>query len=105
MMGMQMSEQLPDVTYWLALEISKNEQLIDLDRVYQGSAELDYLYQLLTSKAKMHWWNHYGVQLNPVVINNAFFRAVALLHDRHLEFSRARNGQETIWVKELLHIS
>ncbi|SBS34372.1 hypothetical protein MSP8887_02945 [Marinomonas spartinae] len=104
-MGMQMSEQLPDVTYWLALEISKNDQMINLDKVYQGSVELDYLYQLLTSKAQQHWWQTYGVQLNPVIVNNAFFRAVALLHERHLEFSRLRKGAETQWVKELLHLN
>lgn len=103
-MGMQMSEQLPDVTYWLALQIAKNEPVIDLDSVYQGSVELDFLYQLLTSKAQNHWWNMYGVELSPVTVNNAFFRAIALLHERNLEFKRARTTSETEWVKELLHL-
>lgn len=103
-MGMQMSEQLPDVTYWLALQIAKNEQVIDLDSVYQGSVELDFLYQLLTSKAQLHWWSSYGIELNPVTVNNAFFRAIALLHERNLEFARSRNSNETAWVKDLLHL-
>ena len=102
-MGAQMGEQLPDLTYWLALEIAKNEPVVDFNMIYQGSLELDFLYQLLTSKAQRHWWNTYGVELNPVTINNAFFRAVAMLHQRNVEFSQSRNAAETLWVKELLH--
>lgn len=103
-MGKQVSDELPDVTYWLALQIAKNEHVIDLDSAYQGSAELDVLYQLLTSKAQLYWWRHYGIELSPVMVNNAFFRAVAMLHERRLEFNRSRHSADTGWVKELLHL-
>jgi hypothetical protein len=102
-MGVYKSETLPDVTYWLALEIAKVDPIVDLDVMYKGSLELDFLYQLLTSKVQLHWWRVYGVQLSPVIINNAFFRAVAMLHNRNIEFTRSRDSNETMWVKELLN--
>jgi hypothetical protein len=101
-MGIHKSEILPDVTYWLALEIAKVDPVVDLDVMYKGSLELDFLYQLLTCKVQQHWWKAYGVQLSSVIVNNAFFRAVAMLHNRHIEFSRSRNADETLWVRELL---
>jgi len=70
-MGVHKSETLPDVTYWLALEIAKVDPIVDLDVIYKGSLELDILYQLLTSKAQQHWLHMYGVQLSPIIINNA----------------------------------
>ena len=101
-MGIHKSETLPDVTYWLALEIAKVDPVVDLDVMYKGSLELDFLYQLLTCKVQQHWWQAYGIQLSPVIVNNAFFRAVAMLHNRNIEFSRSRNTDETVWVRELL---
>ncbi|KZN12365.1 hypothetical protein [Marinomonas sp. TW1] len=101
-MSSQKSETLPDVTYWLALEIAKVDPVVNLDVMYRGSMELDYLYQVLTSKAQHYWWQEHGVKLSPVMVNNAFFRAIAMLHHRHLEFDRSRQTEETAWVKELL---
>ncbi|TYL47716.1 hypothetical protein [Marinomonas sp. IMCC 4694] len=101
-MSIQKSETLPDVTYWLALQIAKVDPVVDLDVMYKGSLELDFLYQLLTCKAQQHWWRNYAVALSPVVVNNAFFRAVALLHNRNIEFNRSRNTDETVWVRDLL---
>ncbi|RDL46222.1 hypothetical protein DN730_02930 [Marinomonas piezotolerans] len=103
-MSTQTNDLLPDVTYWLTLQISKSEPGIDLEQVYQGTVELDYLYQVLTSKAQQHWWSNYGVELSPVTVNNAFFRAIAVLHDRNIEYQRSRNRAETDWVRELLHL-
>ena len=99
-----MKDQLADVTYWLALQISKSDPAVNLDEIYQGSVELDYLYQTLTNKAQHHWWTENGVELSPMLVNNAFFRAVASLYERNLEFSRSRNCKETDWVKGLLHL-
>ncbi|WP_233402880.1 hypothetical protein [Marinomonas transparens] len=99
-----MSEELSDLTYWLALEIAKHDPIVDFNVIYEGSLELDFLYQLLTSKAQRYWWDTFGVELNPVTINNAFFRAIAMLHQRNVEFSQSRNVAETEWVKELLHL-
>ncbi|MFQ3186675.1 MAG: hypothetical protein ACI8Q3_001712 [Marinomonas primoryensis] len=101
-MGVHKSETLPDVTYWLGLEIAKVDPVVDLDVMYKGSLELDFLYQLLTSKAQQHWSRVYGIQLSPIIINNAFFRAISMLHNRNIEFTRSRNSKETMWVKELL---
>ncbi len=101
-MGMHKSETLPDVTYWLALEIAKVDPVVDFEAMHKGSLELDFLYQLLTAKVQQHWWQQHGIKLNPVVVNNAFFRAVAMLHNRNIEFCRSRNAEETVWVKELL---
>ncbi|TDP00008.1 hypothetical protein [Marinomonas balearica] len=103
-MSKHTTEQLPEVTYWLALQIAKSKPSIDLEKVYEGTIELDYLYQVLTNKAQQHWWSSFGVELNPVTVNNAFFRAIAILHDRNLEYKRSRGGKETVWVKELLHL-
>ncbi|NVK73171.1 hypothetical protein C0J08_10410 [Marinomonas sp. CT5] len=103
-MSVHKSETLPDVTYWLALEIAKVDPVVDLDVMYKGSLELDFIYQLLTTKAQQHWWQHHGVQLSPVIVNNAFFRAIAMLHNRSVEFNRSRNLDETVWVRELLHL-
>lgn len=101
-MGIHKSETLPDVTYWLALEIAKVDPVVDLETMHKGSLELDFLYQLLTAKAEQHWWKKFGVRLNPIVVNNAFFRAVAMLHNRNVEFARSRNAEETVWVRDLL---
>ncbi len=103
-MATQKSDQLPDVTYWLALQIANSDPAVDLDSACQGSVELDVLYQLLTSKAQLHWRCSYGIELSLVTVNNAFFRAIAMLRDRHAEFARLRRGSETGWVKELLHL-
>ena len=102
-MDMHKGENLPDVTYWLTLEIAKVDPVVDLDVMYKGSLELDFLYQLLTCKAQQYWWRVYHVKLSPVVINNAFFQAISSQHNRNIEFIRSRNTKETIWVKELLH--
>ncbi|MGO2355178.1 MAG: hypothetical protein ACTH58_10640 [Marinomonas foliarum] len=102
-MSIHKSETLPDVTYWLALEIAKVDPVVDLDAMYKGSLELDFLYQLLTCKAQQYWWQEYGIQLSPVIVNNAFFRAIAMLHNRNIEFTRSRNREETVWVRELLN--
>ena len=45
-MSTNMNDLLPDVTYWLTLQIAKSEPGIDLEQVYQGTVELDYLYQV-----------------------------------------------------------
>ncbi|GAB3475553.1 hypothetical protein [Marinomonas epiphytica] len=103
-MSLSNYQVLPDVTYWIALEISKKNYQVNLDYVYQGSIELDYLYQLLTSQAILHWRNNYGVELGPVTVNNAFFKAVGILNERDLEFRRSRVESETSWVKDLLHL-
>ncbi|MCO4784737.1 hypothetical protein [Marinomonas atlantica] len=103
-MGTQMNDLLPDVTYWLTLQIARSDPGIDLEQVYQGTVELDYLYQVLTSKAQQHWWSEYGIELSPVTVNNAFFRAIAVLHDRNIEYKRSKNRSETDWVRELLHL-
>lgn len=103
-MGIVNNDKLSDVTYWMALEISKSHYVVDLDAIYRGSLELDYLYQLLTTKATQHWRQVYGVELTPVMVNNAFFRAVGILQDRQTEFERSRNKRETNWVKALLHL-
>ncbi len=85
-------------------QISKSDPPVNLDEIYQGSVELDYLYQTLTNKAQHHWWTENGIELSPMLVNNAFFRAVASLYERNLEFSRSRNCKETDWVKGLLHL-
>ena len=100
-----MKDQLADVTYWLALQIAKCDPPVNLDEIYQGSLELDYLYQILTTKACNHWRSQFHIELTPVTINNAFFRAIALLYERNLEYARSRNGAETVWVRDLLHLS
>ncbi|MFT2111614.1 hypothetical protein [Marinomonas sp. 2405UD68-3] len=99
-----MKDKLADVTYWLAMEIAKNDPPVNLDEIYQGSLELDYLYQVLTNKAQGYWQSAHSEELTPVLVNNAFFRAIALLYDRNLEYERSRNAKETIWVKDLLHL-
>ena len=43
-MGMHKSETLPDVTYWLALEIAKVDPVVDFEAMHKGSLELDFLY-------------------------------------------------------------
>lgn len=101
-MGTDKNQTLPDVTYWLVLEIMKVNPVVDINAMYKGSLELDFLYQVLTAKAKMHWYKMYGVQLGPVIMNNAFFRAMTMLHNRNIEFDRSRNSVETVWVKSLL---
>jgi hypothetical protein len=101
-MGIHKNETLPDISYWLALEISKVNPIVDLDLTHKESLELDLLYQLLSIKAKQHWKQTHGVELSPVMINNAFFRAISILHERDLEFCRSRNAEETLWVKSLL---
>lgn len=103
-MGTKTSDQLTDVTYWLVLQLANNEQVIDLNSAYKGSTELDVLYQILTSKATLYWWKNYNIELSLVTVNNAFFRAIAILHDRNIEFDRTRKGAATEWVKELLHL-
>lgn len=100
-----MSDQLVDVSYWLILQISQKEPAVDLNKIYQGSIELDHLYQILTTKAQHYWWVHYDIELSAVSLNNAFFRALSFLHDRHVEYARLRSTKETIWVKELLHLN
>lgn len=100
-----MTDKLADVTHWLALEIAKCEPAVNLDEIYQGSLELDYLYQILTSKAQLNWRALYHEELTPVLVNNAFFRAIAMLYERELEFARSRNTAETVWVKDLLHLT
>ena len=104
-LGELMRDQLADVTYWLAMQVAKSDPAVNLDEIYQGSLELDYLYQILTSRAQYHWRHQYNVELTPVLVNNAFFRAIALLYERNLDFARSRNSTETGWVKELLHLS
>ena len=99
-----MKDKLADVTFWLAMEIAKSDPPVNLDEIYQGSLELDYLYQILTNKAQSHWRIAHKEELTPVLINNAFFRAIALLYDRGLEYERSRGAKETIWVKDLLHL-
>lgn len=101
-MGTQQSKALPDVTYWLLLEIMKVNPVVDINAMYKGSLELDFLYQVLTAKAHLHWRKNYGVQLPPMIINNAFFRAMTVVHNRNIEFERSRNSNETEWVKALL---
>ncbi|WP_191603335.1 hypothetical protein [Marinomonas algicola] len=99
-----MKDKLADVTFWLAVEISKSDPPVNLDEIYQGSLELDYLYQVLTNRAQSHWLSTYKEELTPVLVNNAFFRAIAFLYDRKVEYERARSAKETIWVKDLLHL-
>ncbi|ETX11724.1 hypothetical protein MUS1_07195 [Marinomonas ushuaiensis DSM 15871] len=101
-MGTQKSETLPDVTYWLLLEIMKVNPMVDINVMYKGSLELDFLYQVLAAKADMHWRKMYGVQLDSTIMNNAFFRAMTMVHNRNIEFERSRNSSETEWVKTLL---
>ncbi|MFT2098720.1 hypothetical protein ACMUMQ_10210 [Marinomonas sp. 2405UD66-6] len=101
-MGTQKSETLPDVTYWLLLEIMKVNPVVDINAMYKGSLELDFLYQVLTAKANLHWRKTYGVQLPPMIMNSAFFRAMTMVHNRNIEFERSRNSTETEWVKDLL---
>ncbi|TBR41809.1 hypothetical protein CBF23_009400 [Marinomonas agarivorans] len=98
-----MNDQLSDVTYWLTLQIARSEPPVDLTRLYQGSVELDYLYQVLTSKARHHWWTNYDVDLSPMIINNAFFRAISALNKRNKEYENSRRYDRTDWVRELLH--
>lgn len=98
-----MNDQLTDVTYWLIVQISKRTPPVDLKALYQGTIELDYLYQILTSKAQHHWWSAYSQELTPTIVNSAFFRAVSALKDRDLEFKRSRRLESTDWVRELLH--
>ncbi len=98
------SQTLPDVTYWLALEIAKVDPAVDINVMYKGSLELDFLYQLLTIKVQRHWRLYYGVRLSADVVKNAFFRAVSMQHNRNLEFVRSRNKIETRWVREFLGI-
>lgn len=96
------SQSLPDVTYWLALEIAKVDPAVDLNVMYKGSLELDFLYQLLTIKVQQHWRLSYGVRLSANMVKNAFYRAISMQHNRNLEFIRSRNRIETVWVRELL---
>jgi len=99
-----MNDQLADVSYWLTLQIAQREPPVNLNQIYQGSIELDYLYQTLTSKVQHYWWINYDVELSPILINNAFFRALSFLHARNIEYSKLRCSKETAWVKELLHL-
>ncbi|MGR0279681.1 hypothetical protein ACUM5Y_11630 [Marinomonas dokdonensis] len=103
-MGIVNRDKLSDVTYWMALEISKSQYVVDLDSIYRGSLELDYLYQLLTTKATLYWRQQHAIELTPVMVNNAFFRAIGILQERQTEYERSRNKQETNWVKALLHL-
>ena len=103
-MGIVNGDKLSDVTYWMALEISKSQYVVDLDSIYRGSLELDYLYQLLTTKATLHWRQKHSIELTPVMVNNAFFRAIGILQERQTEYERSRNKKETNWVKALLHL-
>lgn len=98
-----MNDQLADVTYWLIVQISKSDPPVDLTNLYQGSVELDYLYQVLTSKAQHHWWITYDQELAPMVVNNAFFRAISTLNERNKEYENSRRYERTGWVRELLH--
>ena len=101
-MGVHKNETLPDITYWLTVEIAKVDLLVDLDLTHKESFELDLLYQELSIKVSQYWWQTYGVELSFITINNAFFHAVSILHERELEFRRSRNKNETLWVKTLL---
>lgn len=101
-MGIYESETLPDITYWLTLEIAKMDPLVDFDLMHKGSLELDFLYQLLAIRAQQYWWQVYGIELSPIIINNAFFQAISILHERQLEFDRSRDINETLWVRDLL---
>lgn len=99
-----MSTKLEDVSYWLVLQISKHAPPIDLTKAYQGSLELDYLYQVLTNKTQNYWLIHHDEDLSPILINNAFFRALSFLQKRNMEYLKSRENGETDWIKDLLHL-